>query len=269
MAVQKRVADLGAVQQTMLITLHARATLGDETARRLVDAIEYDFGIFERHAGLTALFHVLRSSSYDEWTRQFLAECPNGTVVELGAGLSTRADRLDNGTAHWVFVDLPDAAGFRRSLLPDTERRTTVTGSLLDTAWIPAVTEAGPGPYFLLAEGVLVYLQPAEVRGALTRIARGFQGCRLALDTYGSWIVSRPRGPLQRMAADLVWACDDPREPERWDVGLTLRETYTLTRPDWSVRRGLPVRTRAALSAINAFVPAKMVNTRVNLYSTP
>lgn len=258
--------ELGAVQQTMLITLHARATAGDGEARRLVEAIDFDFGIFERHAGLTALFHVLRSDSYDAWTRDFLAECPHGTVVELGAGLSTRADRLDNGTANWLFVDLPDAAALRRSLLPDGERRRTVTGSLLDPDWVPSVAEA-PGPYLFLAEGVLVYLSPPDVRAALARVASGFPGCRVALDTYGAWIVARPRGPLQRMAADLVWACEDPREPERWDLGLTLRESHTLTRPAWPVRSALPLRTRAALTAVNAFVPRRMVNTRVNLYS--
>ncbi|MER7274122.1 class I SAM-dependent methyltransferase [Dactylosporangium sp. NPDC000244] len=253
-------ADLGAIQQTMFITLHARATSGDATARRLVEAIDYDFGIFERHAGLTALFHVLRSSSYDAWTRDFLAECPNGTVVELGAGLTTRADRLDNGTASWVFVDLPDAAGLRRALLPDGPRRRTVAGSVLSADWVPAVLES-PGPYLLLAEGVLVYLEPGQVRAALGHLAAGFPGGRVALDTYGSWIVARPRGPLQRMAAGLVWACEDPREPEGWGLGLTLRESYALSRPDRSVRRALPRRTRAALSAINAFVPRRMVNT--------
>ncbi|MFI5909995.1 class I SAM-dependent methyltransferase [Dactylosporangium sp. NPDC051541] len=253
---------LGAVQETMLLTLHARATNGDETARRLVGSIDYDFSVFEREQGLTALFHVLRSESYDEWTRQFLAECPHGTVVELGAGLTTRADRLDNGTATWVFLDLPDAAEFRRTLLPDADRRHTVTASVLDPAWPGAITV--PGPYLFLAEGLLVYFQPPEVRTVLSTIATSFPGSRIALDTYGAWIVARPRGPLRRMEAAMVWPCDDPREVERWDAGLTLRESRQLTRP---VPRTLPRRRRLALHAVNALAPPRMINLRVSLYS--
>ncbi|MFG2041033.1 class I SAM-dependent methyltransferase [Dactylosporangium sp. NPDC048998] len=262
----KRAPGLGAVQETMLITLHARATAGDAAAARLIEAIDYDFTRFERHAGPTALFHVLRSAALDEWTRQFLAERPHGTVVELGAGLSTRADRLDNGTAHWCFVDLPDATEFRLGLLPDGERRRTVTGSVLEPDWADTVA-AEPGPYLFLAEGVLVYLEPDGVRRALSHVATRFPGCRIALDTYGEWIVKRPRGPLTSMAADLVWACENPREPEDWGLGLTLRESWPLSRPDWAVRRGLSRGTRATLAAINAFVPRRMTNSRVNLYS--
>ncbi|GAA4260249.1 class I SAM-dependent methyltransferase [Dactylosporangium darangshiense] len=257
---------LGAVQETMLVTLHARATAGDADAARLVAAIDYDFARFERHAGPTAVFHVLRSNAMDEWTRRFLAERPHGTVVELGAGLSTRGDRLDNGTAHWCYVDLPDAAEFRRALLPDGERRRTITGSVLDPGWADEVA-AEPGPYLFLAEGVLVYLDPVDVRRALSIVATRFPGCRIALDTYGEWIIAKPRGPLAGMAADLVWSCEDPKALEEWDLGLTLRESWPLSRPDWAVRRGLSRRTRAVLAGINTFVPRKMTNTRVNLFS--
>jgi O-methyltransferase involved in polyketide biosynthesis len=35
----------------------------------------------------------------DGWVRRFIAQHPTATVVELGTGLNTRFDRLDNGTA--------------------------------------------------------------------------------------------------------------------------------------------------------------------------
>ncbi|MET7398719.1 class I SAM-dependent methyltransferase [Dactylosporangium sp. NPDC005572] len=257
--------DLGPVQETMLITLHARALTGDPDAARLVGELDYDFGAFAAHGRLTTVFHVLRSTVFDRWTAAFLAEHPQGTVVELGAGLSTRDRRLDNGTARWVFVDLPDAAALRARLLPDGERRHTVTGSVTGDAWA-GVVDALPGPFLFLAEGVLVYLQPGEARQAVTVVGERFPGARLALDTYGTWVVRRRggrSGPLGATAAALRWACDDPRELETWGAGLRLAETTRLT----AVRgTGLPAATRAALRVLDAAVPRRMTNTSVSLY---
>ena len=258
------VVPLGPVQETMLITLHARAVNGDADARRLVEAVDYDFGPFEKYKGLVALFHVLRSAAYDEWTRQFFAECPQGTVVELGAGLSTRAERLDNGQARWCFVDLPDAVALRNELLPDGDRRVTVAADVRDPSWAGAVAGL-PGPYLFLAEGLLVYLDPADVHAVLRGLGQRFPGCRIALDTYGEWIIREPRGPLAGMAARMVWACPEPKELE--DLGLTLRTSWPLTRPESAVRDGLSRRTRATLTFVNAVVPSRVTEMRVNLFS--
>ena len=35
-------------------------------------------------------------------------------MVELGTGLNTRFERTDNGTAHWIDLDLPDTIALRR-----------------------------------------------------------------------------------------------------------------------------------------------------------
>jgi O-methyltransferase involved in polyketide biosynthesis len=35
-------------------------------------------------------------------------------MVELGTGLNTRFERLDNGRVHWFDLDLPDVMALRR-----------------------------------------------------------------------------------------------------------------------------------------------------------
>ncbi|WP_432971643.1 hypothetical protein [Dactylosporangium sp. CA-233914] len=69
----------------------------------------------------------------------------HGTAVELGARLSTRADRLDNATARWMLAHLPDVSALRPGLLPDSPRRPTVVGSVPQPDWADAVA-APPGP---------------------------------------------------------------------------------------------------------------------------
>lgn len=154
--------DLGHVQETLLIPLYARArdaarrhpVLHDERAAALVAGLEYDFSQF---GGPSLLGCILRSAILDGWVRCFLARHPAGTVVELGAGLDTRFERLDNGTVRWFDLDLPDTIALRRRFFADRPRCTMLEGSVLDTDWFDTVATA-PGPYLFLCEGVFVYL---------------------------------------------------------------------------------------------------------------
>jgi O-methyltransferase involved in polyketide biosynthesis len=62
-------------------------------------------------------------------------------VVEIGAGLNTRFERLDNSRVHWFHLDLPEAVRLRRGFFTDTGRRTTLAGSVLKPNWM-AVRQA-------------------------------------------------------------------------------------------------------------------------------
>jgi O-methyltransferase involved in polyketide biosynthesis len=124
--------------------------------------------------------------------------------------------------------------------------------SVTDEAWLQTVAD-GPGPYFFIAEGVLVYLKEEEVTRALTRIAARFPGGFLAFDTYAQQALEQQH----RMAARRnmrphwawAWACDDPRSLQR--LGLQLVESTTITRPPAAVRAGLPAMYRYLLPLID------------------
>jgi len=186
----RRQAELGAVQQTLFIPLAARARetgrrrplLRDPKAVEMVRSIDFDEAVYARGWGV-GFVTVLRTLVFDWWVRQFLAEHPAGTVVELGTGLNTRFERTDNGTAHWVDLDLPDTIELRRRFFEDTDRREMVAASLTGEDWMAAVGQR-PAPYLFVSDGVLVYLDEADVTGTLTRIAGRFPGAMLAFDTY-------------------------------------------------------------------------------------
>jgi O-methyltransferase involved in polyketide biosynthesis len=237
-------AQLGAVQQTLFIPLAARAretrrkrpVLHDPRAAELIASIDVDAAKYER--GFGGWVMVLRTAIYDFWVRQFLARHPAGTVVELGTGLNTRFDRVDNGQVHWIDLDLPDAIALRGRFFTDTGRRRMVPASVLSDEWLPAVADS-PGPYFFVTEGVLVYLPEREVTETLARIAARFPGARLALDTYSRRMMRQhDKVAARRGIAHWQWACDDPAGLQR--LGLRLDETATVTRPPRDLRRELP-----------------------------
>jgi O-methyltransferase involved in polyketide biosynthesis len=249
--VNKEQVELGAVQRTLFLPLVVRARetrsrrplLRDEKAVELVRTIDFDPGRYS--LGPLGCMVMIRTLTLDWWVEQFLAEHPAGTVVELGTGLSTRFDRLDNGTTHWIDLDLPDVIGARRRFFGDTSRRRMIAASLLDEDWLADVEEF-PGPYFFVSEGVLVYLREEDVAGALARIARRFQGAMFAFDTHSkSDFAWQHRLAAKRNFAPFAWVCQNPRSLER--LGLRLVESATEGSPPPGLRSRLPAWYRRVL----------------------
>jgi O-methyltransferase involved in polyketide biosynthesis len=265
-----RGSDLGDVQRTLFFPLLGRAReserkrplMRDPKAVELVRAIDFDPATYAQ--GPLSFIVVIRTMILDYWVRQFLARHPAGTVVELGTGLNTRFERTDNGSVHWVDLDLPDTIELRRRFFTDTERRRMVAASLLDEDWLADVERMG-GPYFFVSDGVLVYLTEEQVHGALSRIAARFPGASLAFDTYprSTYDMERKMAARRDFAA-WQWPCDDPRTLER--LGLRLVETANVTRPPAGLLATLPARYRYLLPVVSPLLSRSFT---VSLFEAP
>jgi O-methyltransferase involved in polyketide biosynthesis len=234
--------ELGAVQQPLFIPLVARAresrkrrpVLRDPKAAEILASVDFDWTKYGRGwgGGIT----VLRTAIFDCWVGDFLTEHPGGTVVEIGTGLNTRFDRVDNGQVHWIDLDLPDTIELRRKFFADSSRRRMVAASVLDRDWLPAVRNS-PGPYFFVADGVLPYLERAPQ--VIAGIAGDFPGALLAFDTYGQRTLDQQHKMAARKdIARWAWSCDDPRTLE--SLGLEVVQQAAVTRPPPELRRRLP-----------------------------
>ena len=242
-------AELGAVQETLFIPLAARAretrkrrpVLRDPKAAEILASVDFDTAKYGRGWGGGAT--VVRTAIFDRWVSDFLAEHPGGTVVEIGTGLNTRFDRVDNGQAHWIDLDLPDTIELRRRFFADSGHRRMLAASVLDEDWLPVVRDS-PAPYFFAAEGVLPYL--AEAPAVIARIASSFPGALLAFDTYRQRTLEQQHKLADRKGiAHWAWACDDPRTLE--SLGLRLVQQAAVTRPPADLLRRLPAAYRYLL----------------------
>lgn len=239
--------ELGVVQETLLITLAARAKetrktrpiLRDPKAAEMVAAIGEQAAKYERDLG--AWVNVMRTAIFDAWVRAFLAEHPEATVVEIGTGLNTRFERVDNGRVHWIDMDLPDTIELRRRFFADTDRRQMLAASVLDEDWMQTVRQS-PGPYFFVSEGVLTYL--AQAPQAIRAIATGFPGELFAFDTYPQRAMKQQHkmADKKKMGARWAWACEEPRSLE--SLGLRMLESTSITKPPPALRDQLPTRYR-------------------------
>jgi O-methyltransferase involved in polyketide biosynthesis len=270
-AASKIAPELGDVQETLLIPLYARArdaarrhpVLHDARAAELVDGLEYDF---TRFGGPSLSGCVLRSAIFDEWVRRFIARHPTATVVELGTGLNTRFDRLDNGTVRWFDLDLSDTIALRRRFFADRPRCTMLVGSVLDTDWFDTVA-AAPGPYLFVCEAVFVYLAEQQVRTVLSQLAHRFAGSVIAFDTAGAVMLRNQHrnGSMHAVAARMQWVCEDPRELEQ--CGLKLLQTRTFATPQPEIAKRWPGRYRYGMPLLARLLPAVVNSYRLNLFT--
>lgn len=261
--------ELGTIQETMLLTLADRAVdarktrsiLRDAKAVEIIESIDHPLA---RSGGLHQ-GTVLRTAIYDSLLRGFLERHPAGTVVEIGSGLNTRFERLDDGRVHWIDLDLPDSIEVRRKFFADTDRRRMLAGSVLDNGWHDTVA-ALPGPYLFVSEGVLVYLPREDVDRALAKIAGRFPGATIVFDTYSSRGLrgANRRADEGKTDARLAWSCEDPREFE--SLGMTLVSSTSITKPPPEVRDRLPLGLRIALPVLH---PLGKNLFRLNMFRIP
>ncbi|MGW0840723.1 class I SAM-dependent methyltransferase [Streptomyces sp. NPDC002787] len=268
---------LGTIQETLLIPLYGRAVenrrkdaaLRDARAEEIVASIDYDFSRFDNLPSLVGA--VLRTNLFDRWVTDFLAAHPAGTVVEIGTGLNTRCDRVDNGRTRWFDLDLPDVIELRRQFFTDTERRTMLTASVTDETWVAAVAARSDGPYFFAAEAVLPYLEEGDVQHVIDLLADRFPGSLLALDTAGPGVIDTQdqHDALGKVEARMRWTCADPARLADWRPGAHLLASHTLTSLPPQMHDELPAAYREMLSGLAAQRLPQVEDYRLNLIRLP
>lgn len=130
----------------------------------------------------------------------YVRERPEGTVVDLGCGLSTRFDRLDNGRLRWFDLDVEDTMALRRKFFDDGDRYTMIAGSLFDTDWYPQIAAAFPASPFAFDTGGAIMMNNQDSNPVFKAVpARMKWICEdpATLAQYGLRCVSRAPSPVR------------------------------------------------------------------------
>jgi O-methyltransferase involved in polyketide biosynthesis len=214
---------------TMLIPLYARASesqrpaamFQDAQAVRMLGQIDYDFSAFAADPA-TQLGIAIRTEILDEWARDYLNEHPQAQVINLGAGLDTRFERLDTGHLTWLELDLPNAIQVRQYFLPSAERHPSLAHSALDFAWMEHPSLQAGRPTLIIAEGLLMYFQLEQVQGMLQALRGHFPGGQMLLEYVGQHMITYPNQSVSSTANAFQWGLDDPQGLTTWAGGGAL-----------------------------------------------
>ena len=100
---------LGSVQKTLLLPLWGRAIetqkqnplLIDDKAVSIIKSIPYDFTVISKNINKFVQYGwIARSLYFDNKIKAFIDLYPEATIVNIGCGLDTTFDRIDNGKSN-------------------------------------------------------------------------------------------------------------------------------------------------------------------------
>ena len=235
---EKAKISLSPEQETLLIPLYAKAQPGnplffDPKARDILDRVDYDFT--RLHVPYkTVVLICQRTKKLDAVAKAFLAKRANGVVLHLGCGLDSRFWRVDNGQVEWYDLDMSPVIDLRQQFYTEHERYHLIASSVTDLDWVNAVV-AVDRSVLIVGEGLLMYLDEADVKRLFLRLRECFPGCQLIADVF-SRMTARPatKHPARRQTGgSLGWGIDDPHEVEGWGQGIRLLEEWYFTQdPD-------------------------------------
>lgn len=226
---RESISSLTGAAQSLLLTLASRAfesaqdrpIIRDDKAVQLLAALEFDATPLARNR----LYHTLiclRTRRFDTVVAAFLREHPDAIVVNLGCGLDTRFERVDNGRAQWIEIDVPEVIELRRKLLHEDSRRRFIPCSVTDLSWLAALEDRADRPVFFFAEGLFMFLDEPDVRRIMVEIGQRFPGSNLLFDALKPIEVSLRRfhPTLRRTQAMLRWGLRGGRVIETWHPSL-------------------------------------------------
>lgn len=218
---------LGDISETMLITVWARAVetqrelglLHDPVAVDVIEQIDYDFSVFE-NAKMSQAGCCIRGRQIDEMTLNFIKKYPDAVVIQLGAGLDTRYQRLGcPDITHWYDLDLDEAIAIRQSLCPSHPKNTLLALSLFDEAWIDVV-QAHDKPVLIILEGVLMYFDEDQVKSFFVMLCRHFTTTTVLFDMLAYMIKGNAKhhDSLKKTQnkAEFKWSLIHSKKMEQW-----------------------------------------------------
>lgn len=175
-----------------------------------------------------ACFMAIRAAVYDDWVRKALEDMPNATVLHIGCGLDSRAERVAAKGTQWYDIDFPEVIAERRGYYSESPCYHMLPVDMRTSRWKTAI-EAGEAAVVVL-EGVSMYFAPEELRELLSGLAGQFGRIRLLMDCYSerAAALSRFKNPINAVGVTAVYGYDDPEELAK-QSGLLFTKEQNMT----------------------------------------
>lgn len=237
----KIMVDLFGSHKTLLLPLWARAKesqklhplLYDKRALAIINNLDYDFGNLEHNLNsFYQLSQVFRAKHFDDAIRKFIEKNPLATIINLGAGLDSSFERVDNGLIKWFDLDVPEVIDLRKKFIPETERNHYISKSIFDKSWYSEIRNSN-GFILLIACGVIPYLKKSMVKDFFISLSNSFPNSELIFDSmskifrfFGNITVLYRSG--MGSGSFMKWGINNAKNIEKWDSRIKVIDQYQI-----------------------------------------
>jgi O-methyltransferase involved in polyketide biosynthesis len=232
--------ELGNIQKTLLLPLWGRAfestktnpILLDTKACEIIKSINYDFESLScKMKRLSQLAWIARCVNIDRTLNDFIGIHHDATIVNIGCGLDTTFDRIDNGNIFWYDLDLPDVIALRSKFICETGRRKFISSSFLDYGWFDYLKDARN--IFFISAGVFYYFEENDIKDFFINIAGKFPGSEMIFDASSKLGVKvSNKKVIEDSGLDersyLKWSIEKSKEIKKWDKRIKILEEYNM-----------------------------------------
>jgi len=264
---------LGSVQETLLLPLWGRAVetqkkkplLVDEKAVSVINTIPYDFSIISKNINkISRLSWIARSIFFDKKIKAFIGLYPEATIINIGCGLDTTFDRVDNGKINWIDLDLPDVIDLRRKYISESERRHFISKSVFDKSWYDSIEQKNS--VMLLIAGVIYYFDESEIKILFNDFHTFLPGAEIIFD-YASRTgiklsnkVVIEKGGLQK-SAFLKWGIENIWDLEKWDINIKVLSSMPMYKEH---KKNYPFFKRIGMNIADTLRIMSLAHIRIN-----
>jgi O-methyltransferase involved in polyketide biosynthesis len=232
--------NLKGVQETLLLPLWGRAIetkkekplLVDNEAVRMIDSLDYDFSQIQQKVNpLSRAAWVARSIYFDKKIIEYQSQNSNGTIINIGCGLDTTYERVQNGKTKWFELDFPEVIEARKKLINESPNRIFLPYSVFDQLWYSKIENKKD--VFIMIAGVIYYFNENEVKSLFKSFQTEFDRCTIVFDyssIKGKKIANKKvieDGGMDK-SAYLQWGIDNIYEIEEWNSSIVVNENINM-----------------------------------------
>jgi len=183
---------------------------------------------FGKNDGLQPTKTNARSKRFDIIINNFLKDNPYGTIINIGCGLDTTYERINNQSVIWYDLDLPDVIELRRKFLMESDKRKFIASSFLDTDWLNKIQR--DNKIMFISTGVFVYFEESAIKDFLIRIADRFPEAELFFDVTSPKGMQIANQVIKESGLDsssyFKWGLIDKSIIKTWDNRIKILNTY-------------------------------------------
>lgn len=212
--------NLSSTASTLLITLYSRAAMSsknmiikDQKAEEIISLAGYDQKKLKVSLKLQALL-TLRAYLMDEYTKEFIKRYDgNCNVIQLGCGLDSRYNRINNYNVRWYDLDLYGTMEMRKKYFKNNSNYKMISSNVCNLNWLNEINDLNK-PTLIICEGLFMYLSKDENKLVIDALINKFNNCEIMMDVFNTPAVtfSGFAPSLKRVNANMKFGFNNYKE---------------------------------------------------------